>query len=186
VKYRKKPVVIEALRIEVETNDSELLLDPNTRSIATISGWMMAHGFRDFVVHGEEAPFGIAIETLEGVMVASPGDYIIRGVQGEFYPCKPDIFDQTYLSIDTESAYETAQAVAQAVFNAVKTIKKTGGAVEIHGVRIEPCDEFGATATTRILEAAVPNARAEVKAAVEEWFSNVSLDDLFAVKGWTA
>lgn len=38
----------------------------------------------------------ITIITLEGEMNASPGDYIIRGVQGEFYPCKPDIFEQTY------------------------------------------------------------------------------------------
>ena len=36
------------------------------------------------------------IETLEGVMTASEGDYIIRGIQGEFYPCKPDIFEATY------------------------------------------------------------------------------------------
>lgn len=38
----------------------------------------------------------LEIETLEGTMVASVGDYIIKGVQGEFYPCKPDIFHQTY------------------------------------------------------------------------------------------
>ena len=38
----------------------------------------------------------IAIDTLEGEMHADPGDWIIRGVQGEFYPCKPDIFEATY------------------------------------------------------------------------------------------
>ena len=38
----------------------------------------------------------LKIQTLEGVMTAQQGDYIIRGVQGEFYPCKPDIFEQTY------------------------------------------------------------------------------------------
>jgi hypothetical protein len=38
----------------------------------------------------------IAIQTLEGEMAAQPGDYIIKGVQGEFYPCKPDIFEATY------------------------------------------------------------------------------------------
>ena len=39
---------------------------------------------------------GIAINTLEGEHIANYGDYIIKGVQGEFYPCKPDIFEQTY------------------------------------------------------------------------------------------
>jgi len=38
----------------------------------------------------------ISVKTLEGVITASPYDYIIKGVQGEFYPCKPDIFEQTY------------------------------------------------------------------------------------------
>lgn len=41
-------------------------------------------------------PQSIYIDTLEGTMRAEPGDWIIRGVQGEFYPCKPDIFDATY------------------------------------------------------------------------------------------
>lgn len=36
------------------------------------------------------------IQTLEGTMAASPGDYIIKGINGEFYPCKPDIFEKTY------------------------------------------------------------------------------------------
>ena len=39
---------------------------------------------------------GLAIYTLEGTMIASKGDWIIKGVSGEFYPCKPDIFDKTY------------------------------------------------------------------------------------------
>jgi hypothetical protein len=43
---------------------------------------------------------GVVIETLEGNMLASKGDYIIKGVKGEFYPCKPDIFELTYEKID--------------------------------------------------------------------------------------
>jgi hypothetical protein len=39
---------------------------------------------------------GVEIKTLEGTMVANPGDWIIRGVKGELYPCKPDIFEATY------------------------------------------------------------------------------------------
>ncbi len=50
--------------------------------------------------HGVKIPSGFAsIKTLEGMMIASPGDYIIRGVNGEFYPCKPDIFEKTYDAI---------------------------------------------------------------------------------------
>ena len=87
--WRKKPVEVEAM-----------LLAPNDYSVAAVSGWLMAHGFLGFRVHGDERPFGIAIETLEGTMVAAAGDYIIRGVQGEFYPCKPDIFRATYEPVD--------------------------------------------------------------------------------------
>lgn len=95
MRFRKKPVVIEAMQIAHDPDD-EMVGD---LSVTTVSGWMMAHGFRDFKVHGEHRPFGIAIETLEGVMVASPGDWIIRGIQGEFYPCKPDIFADSYEEI---------------------------------------------------------------------------------------
>jgi hypothetical protein len=76
MKYRKKPVVIEAMQFTGEN----------------------APAMADFVV-GVHAAFGrdkIIISTLEGDMEASPGDWIIKGVKGEFYPCKPDIFDATY------------------------------------------------------------------------------------------
>lgn len=99
MKFRKKPVVIEAMLLHAET-DGDDFLDSNTRAQGQIAGWMMAHGFHDFKVHGEHEPFAIAIHTLEGVMVADPGDWIIRGVQGEFYPCKPDIFEATYEPVE--------------------------------------------------------------------------------------
>jgi hypothetical protein len=82
-KYRKKPVVIDAMQI---TDDI---------SIASIFGWMSANGVECRVV-GEKRPFGLEIETLEGVMRADHLDWIIKGVKGEFYPCKPDIFEATY------------------------------------------------------------------------------------------
>ena len=94
-RWRKKPVEIEAMRLHAETSEEEFL-DPNTRAHAEIAGWMMGHGFRGFKVCGAKRPFGLLIETLEGPMLASPGDWVIRGVQGEFYPCKPDIFEATY------------------------------------------------------------------------------------------
>lgn len=95
MKYRKKPVVVEAVQLKAETGSRDVL-DENCRSQAEIAGWMMSHGFWGFKVHGDKSPFSIAIETLEGIMIAEPGDYIIRGVQGEFYPRKPEIFEATY------------------------------------------------------------------------------------------
>ena len=77
-KFRKKPVVIEAVQFRPGENDNEVVAH-----LEGCTGWMMTS-------------IGIQIPTLEGLHLASPGDYIIRGVKGEFYPCKPDIFDLTY------------------------------------------------------------------------------------------
>lgn len=76
--FRKKPMVIEAY---IWTPESE----------ETVTQWLTRCGclFRQEGVY-------IFIETLEGAMRADSGDYIIRGVKGEFYPCKPDIFEATY------------------------------------------------------------------------------------------
>jgi hypothetical protein len=94
--YRKKPVVIEALRVPVEaTDDHERFMAGH----GFIAGWFIRHDFRDYNVADD---MGYDIHTLEGVMHASPGDFIIRGVQGEFYPCKPDIFEATYEPITGE------------------------------------------------------------------------------------
>lgn len=83
MKYRKKPVVIEAVQF---TND-----EPET--LIGLQEFMD----RDVRVSykNPENPV-LKIETLEGVMDASIGDYIIKGINGEFYPCKPDIFKATY------------------------------------------------------------------------------------------
>lgn len=83
MKYRKKPVVIEARRLD-EANAAELA--------EWCGGWVSPAGIT----------FGtcVFIDTLEGVMRADEGDYIIKGVQGEFYPCKPLIFEATYESVE--------------------------------------------------------------------------------------
>jgi len=74
-KYKKKPVVIEAIRF-IGSNYEEI---------------------REFIGQNTLcSDLSIVISTLEGDMVAQKGDYIIKGVQGEFYPCKPDIFNATY------------------------------------------------------------------------------------------
>lgn len=77
-KYRKKPVVIEAIQFT----------GTNIRDCAEFLGKSYKEG------HSESNE--IVIHTLEGDMTASEGDYIIKGVNGEFYPCKPDIFQKTY------------------------------------------------------------------------------------------
>ena len=81
--YRKKPVVIEAFKWTGDENQTE---DPE---------WII-NAIRASKVRIDYNPLSMKIVTLEGIMTATPGDFIIKGVQGEFYPCKPDIFEKTY------------------------------------------------------------------------------------------
>jgi hypothetical protein len=82
MKFRKKPVVIEAMQLTLDS----------------------AQRVRDFCggILFDQSPMPpcIAIRTLEGVMRADLGDWVIRGVKGEFYPCKPDVFAATYEPAD--------------------------------------------------------------------------------------
>lgn len=79
--YRKKPVVIETFQW---TGDANQIDDPV---------WIVEAIKTGKVIVGKDL---LQIETLEGVMEAKPGDWIIQGVKGEIYPCKPDIFEATY------------------------------------------------------------------------------------------
>lgn len=83
-KYRKKPVVIEALQL----NTSPASLNDCVEFIENGGGKVAV----DF----ENETHYLKISTLEGTMKASVDDWIIKGVKGEFYPCKPDIFEATY------------------------------------------------------------------------------------------
>ena len=92
-KFRKKPVVIEAMRWPGRPD----VWGPNAKRdiayAADFDDWMVANqGERECRYKGGK----IIIPTLEGEMTADPGDWIIRGVKGELYPCKPDIFAATY------------------------------------------------------------------------------------------
>ena len=87
MKYRKKPVVIVA-----EQLNSRGLMGSEWFWDAVSSNEIITHNFGKH--YSEDA--WCEIRTLEGVMTAKPGDYIIQGVQGEIYPCKPDIFEATY------------------------------------------------------------------------------------------
>ena len=82
-KYRKKPVVIEALQF----------LD-NGERIQELSKFVDDQVL--VVTYKDKENPKIILQTLEGVVFASVGDYIVKGVDGEFYPCKPDIFERTY------------------------------------------------------------------------------------------
>ena len=81
--YKKKPVKISAVLFDGST---ESLIALNSSKFGLDPVKLVSEDGKDYVV----------IPTLEGDMRASVGDYIIRGVNGEFYPCKPDIFNKTY------------------------------------------------------------------------------------------
>jgi hypothetical protein len=90
-RFRKKPVEVEAMH-----------WDGTAEGATPIINWAVSLGER--AIRYREAdtsyeptvPPCLKVDTLEGTMQAAPGDWIIRGVQGEFYPCKPDIFEATY------------------------------------------------------------------------------------------
>lgn len=90
MKYRKKPVIIEAVQFE-----------DNSDRIIEIHEFMGGDTIR-VNYEDKDNPY-LKIETLEGTMKASVGDYIIKGVNGEFYPCKPDIFEKTYERVIDEA-----------------------------------------------------------------------------------
>lgn len=92
-KFRKKPVVIEAIQWN-NLNHQEII------EFATGSYGPALESEAAYQA-GQGAPiFSMLIPTLEGTMKAMPGDWIIKGVNGEFYPCKPDIFEKTYEPAD--------------------------------------------------------------------------------------
>lgn len=85
-KFRKKPVVIDAVQLR----------EDNVQECYEFIGISNQGNFQE-TGHGIDPSDGkFKITTLEGVHVANIGDYIIKGVKGEFYPCKPDIFELTY------------------------------------------------------------------------------------------
>jgi hypothetical protein len=82
MKYRKKPIVIEAWLFDDEQAGEMIAQKDDVLTYCPPD----SKGYEDFMI----------IATLEGPMTAKRGDYIIKGIQGEFYPCKPEIFEATY------------------------------------------------------------------------------------------
>jgi hypothetical protein len=102
-RYRKKPVEIEAERVPVyeEWESTTAYLD----RCLELADW--CGGVSHMMINEEDGhgiPNHIAIETLEGTMQARPGDFIIKGVSDEFYPCKPHIFEATYERVEEREA----------------------------------------------------------------------------------
>ena len=85
-KYKKKPVIIEALQLKQD-------------NLEEIYKFLTCYNKGSFLECGmgiDPTDGKFKITTLEGIMIAEINDYIIKGVAGEFYPCKPDIFHKTY------------------------------------------------------------------------------------------
>jgi len=97
--YRKKPVMIEAFQMTAARHESN-------------EGWpeWLRAAWNKSSIHAgavyEVVGAGLYISTLEGQMKIGVGDYIIRGVKGELYPCKPDIFELTYEKVEQTSTKE--------------------------------------------------------------------------------
>lgn len=94
MKYRTKPVIKEAIQIK----------SGNLKEVETfLAGKEMPEhwvGSDNFQINWGNST--VKIKTLEGVMLANTGDFIIKGLQGEFYPCKPDIFEKTYELVEEQ------------------------------------------------------------------------------------
>ena len=89
MKVRKKPVVVEAHR-----------WTGKERSVHDVPEWLAAAILGRGAIPKTDG--SIAIVTLEGIMKGQPGDYIIQGIEGELYPCKPNIFDKTYEIVEED------------------------------------------------------------------------------------
>ncbi len=86
MRYRKKPVEIEAFQY-----DGNILNAPE---------WAQQAWKNRKIITNTDSTNELVIETLEGDMLAHIGDYIIKGIKGELYPCKPDIFELTYEKVE--------------------------------------------------------------------------------------
>ena len=105
--FRKKPVVIEAVVWDGSNFEEvlEFIYGVNYKDKVDAS-------FKEFeTLRKNIIENGLKVDTLEGIMSASIGDYIIKGVNGEFYPCKADIFEKTYEVVDDNDRTITIEVV---------------------------------------------------------------------------
>lgn len=102
MKYRKKPVVIEAFQYDGDLTGSTGKYYVPAWAIKAFESDVMYYGSE----RNNEPPFELYIDTLEGTHHVSVGDYIIQGVNGEIYPCKPDIFLKTYEVLEAPGMFQ--------------------------------------------------------------------------------
>lgn len=97
MKFRKKPVVVEAVRLNCVKPGDPKLFDCDQVPMWLLSAILSSTAVLSCKEYGTEETFAtVSIRTPEGNMLAERGDWIICGVKGELYPCKHDIFEQTY------------------------------------------------------------------------------------------
>lgn len=119
-KFVKKPVVIEANQFTTNNEIHDIEMD-------WIVDWVNAESYKKIASHNGTSIF---IYTLEGEMKAEAGDWIIKGVEGEFYPCKPDIFEKTYDIVEnTERSQTFGEKAVGITFN-------PSGADEVYEAKI--------------------------------------------------
>lgn len=144
--FRKKPVEIEAMQTApIDPLVAEKDREEQNRLVAQ---WIVNEG-------GDVCDFGrswIEIKTLEGVMTAAPGDWIIRGVQGEFYPCKPDIFDATYEQVDHSTSVKD-ETYARGLLRAARNGEEPTDEMVKHTLALAAADEHVVAAFERFFTA---------------------------------
>jgi len=117
MKYRKKPIVIEAEQY-IPGITTPFLKEANMIPIDSDTDW-------ECKGCGEKAHYHMNCPTLEGWHIVCPGDYIIKGIKGEFYPCKPDIFEMTYEKADSENFNHRSKECIQYIIETTRVDKET-------------------------------------------------------------
>lgn len=102
-KFRKKPVTVEARQVTIATFMDDVYKWVEQNTLGSFEPLAVIEGQKPWPESGvtiDPRDGRMIIATLEGGHWVSPGDFVIRGVKGEFYPCKPDIFADTYEEVD--------------------------------------------------------------------------------------
>ena len=140
-KFRKKPVVIEAFRL-------------NERGLIAEDWFWDAVTRNDIITHcfgkHEPCPAWCEIKTPEGTMIANAGDYIIQGVHGEIYPCKADIFQKTYTEDKPKTNADRIRNMNDEEIEAVRYRSATPKAAEAAPQPEPPAEPFDNTAAAII------------------------------------
>ena len=162
--YRKKPVMIEAVQWTGE-NHAEMceFIDPEAFEIIP--------------------RVGLVIHTLEGDHYASPGDYIIKGINGEFYPCKPDIFAKTYESATLTPPNEPERA---GLYGKYTVYKNKDGSLVTGCFILRPEKDPAAVAALRAYAAATDNT--ELASDIIKWVGDepnepLTIEQLLEMEG---